>query len=168
MTVRLVLMRHAKSDWTDADLTDHDRVLNARGRRDCGRVGNWLNTQGISPDQVLCSTATRAQETWAGISACLAAPSPAELNPELYLAAPDTMLHHLQDATGSCVAMVAHNHGIAALAWHLLPAPLEHPGFGKFPTLSTLVVDFDIPNWNELAPGRGQPVKFIVPRELPD
>ena len=30
---RLVIVRHAKSSWADPDLADHDRPLNARGRR---------------------------------------------------------------------------------------------------------------------------------------
>ena len=39
MTIRLALVRHAKSDWGDPDLDDHDRPLNERGLRDAGAVG---------------------------------------------------------------------------------------------------------------------------------
>ena len=31
---RLTLIRHAKSNWNDPDLTDFERPLNGRGRRD--------------------------------------------------------------------------------------------------------------------------------------
>ena len=35
MTERqLLLMRHAKSSWNNANMTDHERPLNARGQRD--------------------------------------------------------------------------------------------------------------------------------------
>ena len=42
MTLTLILIRHAKSDWGDAGLDDHDRPLNARGIEDAPRVGTWL------------------------------------------------------------------------------------------------------------------------------
>ena len=58
MTLTLILIRHAKSDWGDARLSDHDRHLNARGIEDAPRVGTWLEAQGYRPDHVLCSTAT--------------------------------------------------------------------------------------------------------------
>ena len=34
MRTRLIVMRHAKSSWSDASLEDHDRPLNKRGRSD--------------------------------------------------------------------------------------------------------------------------------------
>jgi len=34
----LILMRHAKSDWGDESLSDHDRPLNRRGQRDNSRL----------------------------------------------------------------------------------------------------------------------------------
>jgi len=39
---RLILMRHAKSDWGDPGLPDHDRPLNKRGRRAATALGHWL------------------------------------------------------------------------------------------------------------------------------
>ena len=32
--VKLLLWRHAKSDWDTPELDDHERPLNKRGRRD--------------------------------------------------------------------------------------------------------------------------------------
>ena len=60
---RLVLLRHAKSDWPD-DVPDHERPLARRGRRDAPAAGRWLRKSGYVPDLVLCSTARRARETW--------------------------------------------------------------------------------------------------------
>ena len=39
MTRTLILIRHAKSDWDDPRLTDHQRALNPRGRRAAPRIG---------------------------------------------------------------------------------------------------------------------------------
>ncbi len=59
----LLLLRHAKSSWNDPSLADHDRPLKKRGRKAAPRMGRWLQENGLRPDCVLCSTATRARET---------------------------------------------------------------------------------------------------------
>ena len=61
---RLILTRHAKSDWDDPLLADHDRPLNARGRRSARLLGDWLASRGYEPEEVLCSTAARCRQTW--------------------------------------------------------------------------------------------------------
>ena len=38
----LLIMRHAKSSWEFTDLSDHDRPLNNRGKRDAPRMGKVL------------------------------------------------------------------------------------------------------------------------------
>ena len=68
---KLVLLRHAKSEWPD--LADHDRPLAKRGRRDAPVVGRWLGASGYAPDAVVCSTARRARETWELVSTGLTA-----------------------------------------------------------------------------------------------
>ena len=62
-TRRLVLLRHAKSDWYSGAATDFDRPLNDRGRRDAPRVGRWLRLHALAPDVVCCSSAHRTRQT---------------------------------------------------------------------------------------------------------
>lgn len=64
MSLRLVLMRHAKSSWSNAALDDHERPLNKRGLRDAPRIGLALEARGWWPDQVLTSDAVRTLQTW--------------------------------------------------------------------------------------------------------
>ena len=59
---KLMVLRHAKSAWPD--VPDHERPLARRGQRDAPVMGRWLRAAGHVPDQVLCSTARRARETW--------------------------------------------------------------------------------------------------------
>ena len=63
MTRRLIIMRHAKSDWDSGAETDHDRPLNHRGRRDAPRIAERLVALGWVPDYVVSSDARRTQET---------------------------------------------------------------------------------------------------------
>ena len=62
---KLILMRHAKSDWNHPNLSDHQRPLNKRGRQDASRMGVLLQEKGIEIDTILCSTAQRTRETLA-------------------------------------------------------------------------------------------------------
>ena len=168
MTRRLILMRHAKSDWTDDVPSDHERVLNRRGRAACDAVGPWLALRGYSPDQVLCSDATRTRETWARLAPHLPdAPDP-ELRADLYLAEPASLRAAIRGASGKTLVVLAHNPGIGDLASELLAKRPAHQDFARYPTLATLVADFDIDDWADLAPHSGRAVDFIVPRDLTD
>jgi phosphohistidine phosphatase len=61
---RLMLMRHAKSDWSVGGQRDHDRALAARGREAAPLIAAYMARHGLRPDRVLVSTARRARETW--------------------------------------------------------------------------------------------------------
>lgn len=62
---KLILMRHAKSSWNHPNLSDYQRPLNPRGKRDAPRMGALLQAEGVEIDAILCSTAARARETLA-------------------------------------------------------------------------------------------------------
>ncbi|MEM6940625.1 MAG: histidine phosphatase family protein [Pseudomonadota bacterium] len=161
---RLILMRHAKSDWSTGAKTDHARPLNARGRQASARLGQWLKDNGIVPDEVLCSTAARTQETFAGL-ALPSAPVP-KLVKELYLADRDTILTALRAATGAAVMILGHNPGIAAAAAGFVAQPLDHPQFQRYPTGATLIADFDVHDWQAAAWSQASAQMFVVPRDL--
>ena len=62
MPKRLLVLRHAKSDWNEADLPDHERPLNGRGKREAPRVGKSLRQSDRVPDLIISSTARRARK----------------------------------------------------------------------------------------------------------
>ncbi len=161
---RLILMRHAKSDWNHFTLSDHDRPLNDRGRRSAAALGDWLRDKGYLPDEVLCSSAERTGETLLGL----------ELpgNPEitysraLYHAEAEGMLDILRCARARCVLLVGHNPGICELAHRLVAEPPAHDRFEDYPTGATLICDFDVASWEEVTWFAGEVVDFAIPREL--
>ena len=160
---RLILMRHAKSDWS-AGHPDHDRPLNKRGHASADAMGNWLRKTGYQPEQLLCSTAQRTRETLKG----LRLPSEAEVSFHhgLYLAEATRMLTLLQRAEHRCILILGHNHGIADMAHNLVSERPAHDRFDDYPTAATLVCDFDGDSWKKTGWHEGQPVAFVVPREL--
>lgn len=168
MTKTLILIRHAKSDWDDPLLDDHDRPLNPRGHASAPRIGKWLSAQGVIPDTVLCSSALRTRETWNGIVTHLSTPPEATVVQSLYHASPDHILTKIQRASGDTVAVIGHNPGIGALAWALAAPRPKHPRFGLYPTGATLILDCSIRSWSECIPGETHTRAFMTPRDLPD
>ncbi len=60
---RIFFIRHAKSSWEDYSLSDLDRPLNKRGRRDAPIMAEKLSAIKSKVDIIICSPAKRAQET---------------------------------------------------------------------------------------------------------
>lgn len=159
---RLILTRHAKSDWNIPGVSDEDRPLNARGRRAARVLGDWLASRGHEPEEVLCSPARRASETWDEARAAVMETRPRlRIEPALYEATPEAMLAVLRSAQQQVVMMIGHNPAIAALA-AMLPArvPLD-PAFRSYPTAATLVVDFQLGGWADLQPASGSVLDFV-------
>jgi len=167
MTKTLILIRHAKSDWVDPTLPDHDRPLNERGRAAAGLVGAELAGRDLPVDEVLCSSALRTRETCALMTAAWPGLPAPVLVPKLYHASPDTMLSVLRRAKGECVLMLGHNPGIAVFAAQLLVRAPRHPRFGIYPTAAVLIAEFPVDDWTELQTGTGTCAAFFVPRDLP-
>lgn len=114
---RLVLMRHAKSDWS-TELADHGRPLAARGQRDAPAAGRWLNDNVGPIDMVVCSTATRARQTWELAAAALDTEPEVRHEERVYDASAGELLalvHELPDSVHT-VALVGHNPGMEQLA----------------------------------------------------
>lgn len=159
---RLILMRHAKSDWS-ASGDDHDRPLNRRGMDSAPAMGRWLRDQGWLPDEMLCSTATRTRQT---LDLLNAPHVPTRFERALYLAGSGTMIDILRSADTETVLLLGHNHGIAECAHHLVAAWPDHPRFADYPTCATSLIRFDIATWKDLRVGTGHCEGFAVPREV--
>jgi phosphohistidine phosphatase len=165
---RLYLLRHAKSDWDDPELSDHDRPLAPRGRRASKTIAKHLGGEGIEPALVLCSSAARTRETLERIASALGSPA-IEIEGGLYGAGAATLLDRLRRIpdTVDSVMVIAHNPGIEELA-------LELAGSGdeigrmvrKYPTAALATLTVPDGSWGELAEGRSELVAFVVPREL--
>lgn len=153
--VRLVyLLRHAKSDWGDEGLPDHERPLNGRGRRSAREVAKTLETQSIRPGAVLVSSAVRTRETVDGFAAALPDGVKPSIEDGLYAASASALLGRLRQLPDDVpsVLVVGHNPAIEDLA-----IALTRPGSSaaledgmKTATLVGLAVPVD--SWRDLAP----------------
>lgn len=111
-TRRLVLMRHAKSSW-DGPISDHDRPLNERGKRDAPRIAEALKHLSVVPDLVLHSSARRTTETWELMAPVFPKTIPFYSLESLYLAGLDKIDKTVQTVSPEleCILVIGHNPG---------------------------------------------------------
>lgn len=122
----LVVIRHAKSDWGQA-VPDEERPLNERGRRDAPAVGQWLadNVDGI--DLAICSSATRARQTWRLAAERIGTKVTTRYDERVYAAEPRglmAVLDEIGDEVGTA-ALVGHNPGLTELVETLTNESVE-------------------------------------------
>jgi phosphohistidine phosphatase len=164
----LVLVRHAKSSW-DLDVDDVDRPLSGRGRRDARAIGALLVDRAVKPDLVLCSTATRTRQTWAGAAEAGASTGEVRFEPGIYRAwVPELVaLIRAVDESVTTLAIVGHAPGIPDLVEHLaareggsdLWARLD----AKFPTAAVALLE--VPGaWTDVGKGRARLSSYQVAR----
>ena len=123
MVIKLALMRHAKSAWDDAEITDKDRPLNERGRRDAPVIAEFLTSADYSPMTVLCSSAVRTRETLERMLDRFQSTPEIHFLDDLYLASPSDMADLISDAVTNArpspILILGHNPGMHDLAIRL-------------------------------------------------
>lgn len=138
--IRLVLVRHAKSDWGNPNLDDHDRPLNDRGLRDAPRMARTLAETEFRPEVILSSTALRARTTAEAFGAEFGVA--VDLDPELYGAPGRTLLAKASASAARRVVVVAHDPGMTALAERLSSGGIAH-----MPTCAVASFTWDEDDW---------------------
>lgn len=120
-TRTLILVRHAKTEQVPGKV-DHDRELLPRGEGDARAGGAWIVEHALVPHLVLCSTATRAQQTWQQMA------GGGQLRDvevwsdrRIYDAYPDEILEVVREAPPEArtVMVVGHAPGVPSLAVEL-------------------------------------------------
>ena len=160
----LLLLRHAKSSWDDASITDFDRPLARRGLRDAPRMGRALGERGRAPDLVISSPAARARQTvelFLQASGHVIAP---QFDGRIYGASPAELMQiirALPDSAG-CVLLAGHNPGFEYLASSLTAKHVQ------MPTAALACIELPAEKWEELEDGQGRLAWHLIPKQLRD
>jgi len=159
----LYLIRHAKSDWKDAKLSDFERGLSRKGKKDLKTMSSFIALAGVQPDLVISSSALRAQITVDGIVNNLEYSGKIHYINELYMEKPKTLLNviTLQDDQYDKMMVVGHNPEMTELSNLFLK---EH--IHKIPTLGLIEIKFDIESWEDILEAEGELGLFIYPNQF--
>lgn len=165
---RIVLFRHAKADWPQ--VSDHERPLADRGRKDAAVAGRRLAGTGIPFDLALCSTATRTRETWKLAVQELPQRPKTVYEERLYDASPGELIA-VANETGDDVRnvlLIGHNPSVQGLAEVLAGAAdgdaRERMSRRGFPAAAFAVLSFD-GSWKSLEPGVATLLDYWAPSE---
>ncbi len=142
----LLILRHAKSSWSNAHLTDHDRPLNARGKQDAPHVGRVLKEHNLVPDLIITSTAERALATAEAAAIHSDYAHALKTDRRLYHAPPSAYLTVLRELGQGPdrVMVVGHNPGLEDLIGHLT-------GTAEFmPTAALAQIELPLNHWSDL------------------
>ena len=168
---RLMLLRHAKSDWATPGLRDHDRPLSPRGREAAAKMGTYMVRHALVPDLIVASTAKRVTETLdLMLPAFEQAPKIASAA-AIYEAGASALLGIVKETARAVhgLLMVGHNPGFAEFAALLIASgevEARQRLLEKFPTGALAVIDFPLDDWGKLHPRAGRLDRFVVPRTL--
>lgn len=142
----LYLVRHAKSSWDYPELSDYERPLNKRGKRDAPEMGQRLASKGITPDLMLSSPANRALTTCETIAQEIDYPKNKIItNEDIYHASKESLLEILKDVDDKydSIMMFGHNPGFTDFANELADTDIVN-----IPTCGLFACTFPLDSWN--------------------
>jgi len=158
----LYLVRHAKSSWKDSTLSDIDRPLNKRGRRNSPDMGRRMLEQGHQPGLFISSPANRALSTTRNIVRELGIDeSEIVIDENLYFAGAKGMQSVLEkvDDRYQKVMMTSHNPTIT-----FFMNKLANTDVFNMPTCAIAIIGFDMASWSDLASTAGVLLGYDYPK----
>lgn len=159
---RLLIVRHAKSSWDFPHLSDFERPLNNRGKRDVPDMARRFWETAIEPQQLISSPATRALTTAHGFADQLGIKQENVIEDERYYHASSrelqSLIHQVNDEL-DCIMIFGHNPGLTDLINDLSGFELDN-----LPTCAICGIDFPVDSWSKARPGTGKKFYYDFPK----
>lgn len=158
----LLLVRHAKSSWDNSILSDFDRPLNERGKKDAPVMAKRLKEKKIKIDAFVSSPAKRAKKT---AKIFMEEYDEKEKNliqiPSLYEASVKDFYHTVESLSDKddTVALFAHNPGITDFINSLECSPVYN-----MPTCAVYVLQIQTKHWKEIKEAKKEFLFFDYPK----
>jgi phosphohistidine phosphatase len=159
---QLLLIRHAKSDWDNPLLSDFDRPLNGRGKKDAPEMAKKLADKKIKIDAFVSSPAKRAKKTCSHFTKELGSKKDnVILENKLYEAGTQNffdVVENLKDKWDS-VAIFSHNPGITDFANSLTSTRIDN-----IPTCGVFALKVNAKHWSDFKEAEKEFLFFDYPK----
>ncbi len=162
MNKKLLIVRHAKSDWGGLGISDFDRPLNPRGFKDAPVMGKRLFAKEIKPELMISSTALRAITTAKLIAQEIGFPEKEILHErKIYEASHQQLLKLVNDFDDDkgLIAVFGHNNGVTDLAVYLTDADIYN-----IPTCGMVLISFPFDHWEMVSKNTGEVLFYDYPK----
>lgn len=159
----LLIVRHAKSSWSNAGETDFERDLNERGKKDAPEMAERLLHKKIEIDTFVSSPAKRALKTCKAFCKVYDTdPDKIILADSLYHASKEIFYHVITSLCDKydAVAIFSHNPGITDFV-NSLNNKIE---IDNMPTCAVLGVKIPIKKWEDFRNAEKEFLLFDYPK----
>ncbi|MEJ0104220.1 MAG: histidine phosphatase family protein [Bacteroidota bacterium] len=158
----LLLIRHAKSNWDDISVSDFDRPLNDRGKKDAPMMARRLSDKKIKIDAFIASPAKRAKKTAVFFAKEFGVDeNDIVFKTELYAAPREIFYEVIEklDNSADHIALFSHNPGITDFANSLTNVQAD-----DMPTCSIFAIKTDAKKWSEFSTSKKEFWFFDYPK----
>jgi len=163
---QLLLVRHAKSDWNNSELSDFDRPLNKRGAKDAPEMAERLLNKHIIPQAIISSPALRAITTAKSFADTFNIDKSLIITEQqIYEASLNTLLNIVNsiDNKYDFVALFGHNPGLTNLAISLCDTRVY-----DIPTCGVMLIEFPFDDWKMISKDTGIQKLYDFPKSEDD
>ena len=166
----LLVLRHAQTEDVRPGSRDSERRLTPDGERHALEVGDYLRTQGITVDTVLCSSAARARQTLELLKLRdQLDPARIDIADRFYNAGADTLINAVRELPEDCrlALLVGHAPGAPGVVYELTDPTTSTPEAvsaieGRFPAAALARLEFD-GDWRGVETGSLTSVRIPAP-----
>ena len=156
----LLVLRHAKTEDSRPGSKDSERRLTPDGERNALEIGDYLRTEGITVDTVLCSSAARARQTFDLLKlGDQLDPKRVEIADLFYNAGTDSLINAIRELPDDCLValLIGHAPGAPGVVYELADPTTSTPEAvsaieGRFPAAGLAQLEFD-GDWSQLDSG---------------
>ena len=158
----LILIRHAKSSWSNPLLEDFERPLNKRGAKNAPFMAKVLKQKEVNPDLIISSPSKRTKDTLDFFIKEFDYKGEIIFEESIYEAPYINILKVIKniDDKHKTIFLFGHNPGFNDLADFLL---------GKFedniPTCGVLKINFDTNYWKNISKDNSKLIFFNFPKK---
>jgi len=159
----IYLIRHAKSSWSEIGMSDFERPLNKRGKKDLPFMAKRLKEFGIKPDLILSSPAKRAKKTTKEIAQTIEYSEEKIVYKEALYDSSYINYRYLLDSlddTVESIFIVGHNPTLTDVGEKLSGAILTN-----IPTCAIVAMEFDVDCFRDIKEESGKILFFDYPKK---
>lgn len=157
----LLLTRHAHAIDNSGGISDKDRTLSQNGMQDASRLGKFLYGESYKPNRILCSSAARALATAQLVADQLKIDLKYVISSDdFYETSIRLMLREITELDNEWdqIMIIAHNPTLQYLTEQLL-----NDDSPDFEPSTTVIMQFEVDSWAEVAAGTASLVKVVPP-----
>ncbi|MES2701131.1 MAG: histidine phosphatase family protein [Bacteroidota bacterium] len=163
----LVMIRHAKSSWSNPLQSDYERPLNERGKQDAPDMGKRLKEAGVIPDLIIASSAKRTRQTAKRIAHEVGYnPDDIQFEDKLYHCIPsifEELIYEVKDKMKT-IFIIAHNPGITDFV-NQLSGSFQ---VDNMPTCGIVAARMELGEWNSFPLAQKDVFLFDYPKNEHD